>query len=109
MTIQDLLIAWGKGRSIHDAPNGYPSQTPTARLQAKCDIGIAPLPDDEQQRVDAAVSAMSLTKPTHYRVICFAYIDHKTDSIIGKKLRMSRSSAREASVAAEFYLEAKLD
>ena len=109
MTIQDLLIAWGRGMAMDSAPNNYPSQAPTAALQAKGNIGLPPLPDDAQIRIDATVSAMKHPKPAHYEVICYAYVTKLSDSRIARKVRHRKQWVTDLRHAAEGYLEAKLE
>ena len=114
MSIQDTLIAWGRSRAINSAPNGYPSQAAFARLIARGNINIAPLGEDEIVRVDSIVSGMKAKKPTHHIIICLAYVEGWRDARIAQKWRFdgerhSRSWVREQRVAAEAWLEAKLE
>ena len=109
MHIQDLLIAWGRGKAMNNAENGYPHQTPFSRLAGAGTIGVAPLPDDEQIRIDAVVSSMKNTKPDHHKVIFCAYVLGMKDVRIAKKLKGSRSHAREIRLSAEAYLEGRLE
>lgn len=111
MYIQELLIAWGRGRAIDDAPNGYPRQSAFARMAGMGNVEQARLPDEEQLRVDGAVSDMKEKKPDHYAVICNAYIRGLPDSVSALRLRpkRSRSWVRNIRENAEHYLEAKLE
>lgn len=109
MSIQNLLMAWGRGLAVDSAPNGYPSQAPTASLMAKGNISLPPLNDDDQIRIDAVVSAMKLTKPDHYEVICYAYIARISDTRIGRKVRRGKKWVTDTRHSAEGYLEAKLE
>ena len=111
-TIQDKLIAWGRGKAISDPPNGYPEQTPFARLirnPGQANVGILPLDSEDQARIDAAVSAMKLTKPDHYEIICYAYIAQMRDDAIRHKVRRSKSWVRDIRRNAEHYLEGRLE
>jgi hypothetical protein len=112
MGIQEKLLAWGKGLAMQTAPNGYPPRSPYVadmRTSGRAMVRIAPLPDDEQQRIDGIVSGMKQTRPERYEVICLAYITRLRDHQIAQRIRASRHAAKEIRIAAEAYLEAKLE
>jgi hypothetical protein len=109
MQIQDLLIAWGRGKAMNNAENGYPCQTPFSRLAGAGDIGTAPLSDDDHIRIDAAVSGLKVRKIDHYKVIKCAYVKSMKDHQIAKRLKCSRSHARDTRLQAEHWLEGKLE
>jgi hypothetical protein len=105
------LIAWGRGKAMNNAENGYPHQTPFSRLAGAGDIGTAPLSDDDHIRIDAAVSSLKVRKPTHYKAIKYAYVKSLKDHQIGKRMkpRCSRSQARDIRMQAEHWLEGRLE
>ena len=115
MVIQDLLTAWGKGRAISDPPNGYPSQAPFARLIARGNVGLPKLPDEAHGRVDGAVSDLRLKKPLHHAIIVKSYIGRLTDAQIARQISKaekrptSRSTVRGIRIAAEHWIEGRLD
>lgn len=109
MHIQDLLVSWGRGKAMNNAENGYPHQTPFSRLAGAGDIGTAPLPDDDHIRIDAAVSSLKARKLDHYKVIKCAYIKNMKDHDIARRLRCSRSTARDTRLQAECWLEGRLE
>ena len=94
---------------MNNAENGYPHQTPFSRLAGAGDVGIAPLPDDDHIRIDAAVSSLKVRKLDHYKVIKCAYIKSMKDHDIAKRLRCSRSHARDTRIQAECWLEGRLE
>lgn len=110
--IHDMLMAWGRNRAISDPPNDFPNQTAFARLirnPGSANLSIAPLDEDEVQRIDREISSLRVKKERHWQVICLAYIEQLTDKRVGRRLRMSRSAARAIRQQAEHYLEAKLE
>lgn len=111
MSIQLTLMAWSRGKAIDDAPNGIrpPAWTKSIRNPGTANLSIPPLPDDEMMRVDYAISAMKHRKPKHHSVIVLYYLEHKGDKEVARRIRGSRTMARELRIAAEHYLEAKLD
>ena len=114
MSIQDTLIAWGRGRAMNSAPNGYPNKAAFARLISRGNINIPPLGEDEMIRLDAIVSGMKGKKPTHHIIICLAYVEGWRDARIASKCRFegqkhSRSWVREQRIAGEAWIEAKLE
>ena len=114
MSIQDRLIAWGRGRAMNSAPNDYPSKAAFAQWIARGNINIAPLTIEEHERIDSVISDMKNKKPTHHAIICLYYVERWRDAKIAGKWRFdgskqSRTWVRENRVAAEHYLEAKLE
>jgi ribosomal protein S14 len=107
-TIQDMLIAWGKGAALWDAPNGYPSRSALVTMAGKGDIGVAGQSIGDHIRVDAEVSALRVKKPKHYIIVERCYRRGLSDTKIARRLKMSRSAVREMRIAAEYYLEARL-
>ena len=95
--------------AMDSAPNGFPHKSPYAAMIARGNISIPPLPDEEQERVDAIVSAMKIKRPDMYEVICYAYITRLSDSRIARKVRHRKQWVTSIRNAAEGYLEAKLD
>ena len=111
VNIQDLLVKWGNGRAINDAPNDYPNQAPFVRLMGEGSIGVPPLAPEPHEFIDSHISAMKHTKPDHHRVIFGKYVYKMSDPDLGRYLqpRRSRTAARELRLSAEAYLEAKLE
>ena len=111
MAIQDILQAWARGKAMDESPNDIkpPSWVASIRNPGTANHRAPILPDDEMVRVDSAVSAMKDRKPSHHRAIVLFYLYRLRDKDIAKRLHGSRSWARETRIAAEHYLEAKLD
>jgi len=114
MSVQDTLIAWGRGKAMDKPENGFPSQAPFARFIVNpgdgADIAreIPPLDLDEHCKVDAVVSEMSRKKPHHFEIICLAYIGRKRDMTIAGALHYSRSTVRAMRENAEFWIDGRL-
>jgi len=72
-------------------------------------VSAAPLNDDDQQRIDAVVSAMKHPKPEHYEVICYAYITGLSDKQITRRVKRRRDWVTSVRQSAEGYIEAKLE
>jgi len=104
-SIQEALILWGRGKAMADAPNGY--QTPS--LFHRPSRSVLSLSPEIHSQIDQVVSALRLSKPQHYEIICRAYVHLWRDGRIARELRRSRSWVRETRIAAEYYLEAKLE
>lgn len=111
MAIQDVLQAWARGRAIDDAPNGVkpPGWVQLIRNPGQAHHRAPILPDEEMIRIDREVSMLAIRKPNHHKAIVYAYLHHKRDGEIAKLMHGSRSWVRELRVAAEHYLEAKLE
>jgi len=111
MAIQDILQAWARGRAMDDAPNGVkpPAWVQLIRNPGQAHHRAPILPDEEMIRIDREVSMLAIRKPNHHKAIVYAYLHHKRDGEIAKLMNGSRSWVRELRVAAEHYLEAKLD
>ena len=113
MHITYILRQWGKSKSIGWAPNGYPPMVPFAnqiRNPGAANVSMPHLPDDLHLRVDREISdLLRKRKDDHYFVICLAYMEGKKDGQIAKELNRSRSWARTTRIAAEHYLEARLE
>lgn len=111
--IQDVLLAWGRGRSVHSAPNGYPRQANFAGSMINpgdqaARAEITPLPELEHLRVDAVVSQLMDRKPEQHRIIRMAYIYKMSDSEICKAIRCSRSRVRSIRENAEHWIDGRL-
>ena len=109
MTIQDLLIAWGRSRSVNFPPNDFPPQSPFARLIARGGIGLPPLPDEEVERIDRAVSSLKIKSQTKHDIIKLSYIFKLTDREIAREMNGSRSWVRTLRENAEHYLDGRLE
>ena len=111
MAIQDVLQAWARGRAMDDAPNGVkpPGWVQLIRNPGQAHHRAPILPDEEIIRIDREVSLLAIRKPNHHKAIVYAYLYHKRDGEIAKLMHGSRSWVRELRVAAEHYLEAKLE
>ena len=111
-SITDILTAWGRARSVHDAPNGYPSSIPFARMMrgaGTATLKSAPVQDDAMFMVDRILSDMRLRKPQHYGVLWLYYVENLRDHQIAERVHCSRSTARSDRMAAEVWVEAKMD
>jgi len=109
MDIQTLLRAWGISHAMNHAPNDYPKQAAFVRLMSRGNVSVPPLPDEYHQRIDGVVSSLKHRRPDFYEVICYAYVAGLSDVRISKKIKCNRWQAREMRVAAEAYVEAKLE
>lgn len=115
MVIQDILMAWAKGKAMNAAENGYPHQTPFARyLVSPGDMadkaGAAlPISEDKHIIVDGVVSRLGQRKPAHYEIVCLYYLARSSDRKIAKSIGIGPTSVRAMRENAEFWIEAKLD
>lgn len=93
------------------APNDYPPRSAFAKLIARGNISLPPLADEDHERIDLQVSAMKHRKPESHQIICLSYVEEWSDAKIARSWfkRRSRTWVREQRLAAESYLEAKLD
>lgn len=113
--ISSLLASWGIDKRVSWATNGYPSSCTFARFMvnpgeaAEKGLRHVPLSTDLHNQVDAAVSSMKPRKPEHYKIVCYAYIGRMADHVIGERLGLSRSSVRGLRMAAEAWVESRLD
>lgn len=110
MTIQDLLIAWGKGRHLSEPPNGIrpPGWTQQIRNPGTATVSIPPLDEENHAIVDAAVSALHRLKPDHHYVICLSYIQGLRDGQIARRIHVSKSTARNIREQAEHWVEGRV-
>ena len=115
MVIQDILMAWAKGKAMNAAENGYPHQTPFARyLVAPGDMAdkagaVLPISDERHIIVDGIVSKLGQRKPAHYEIVCLHYLSRVSDRKVARIVGISPSSTRNMRENAEFWIEAKLD
>jgi hypothetical protein len=116
--VQDLLIAWGRGRSINSAPNGYPPKAAFAVLISRGNLNAAGYTEEELERVDRYVSDMKLKKPIHHAIIALHYVERMTDARTAHYLRKhgsedvrraKRTWVRETRLAAEHWIEGRLE
>jgi hypothetical protein len=110
-TIQDKLRAWARGKAMDEAPNDAkgPGWTRSILNPGRATHRAPVMPEDEMIRVDREVTALRERKPGHYQVIVRYYLRHEQDREIAVAMRGSRTWVRELRVAAEHYLEAKLE
>lgn len=112
LTIQSLLQSWGRDRELHDGDSlGFAPMSIYAREMRNSGQWASkspPLSEDEHMRVDAEVSALKLRKGRRYKAIVLAYVAGFRDQDLGKYFHCSTSTAREARIAGENWLEARL-
>ena len=114
MSIKDDLVGWAKGKAMNKAENGYPSQSAFARYMinpgdsAEVARSTPALGIDLHLKMDAVVSELGRNKPSHFEIICLSYLSCKPDAVIGRKMKMSRSSVRSMRENAEFWIEGRL-
>lgn len=118
MDIKILLQAWGRGRALNQAPNGYPPQSAFAKEMRQPGDGFAHnrlrLPDEDIKVIDAVISRLKIRKPDQHKVIVCAYARGMLDHQISKSqsfdgVTVSRSWVRAVRENAEHWLEAKLE
>jgi len=115
VSIQDKLIAWGAGKALNQAENGYPKQTPFARYMLNPGdttqrvSSVPPISDDEHIRIDGVICALGQRKPAHYEIICLHYLSKVSDIKIARVIGIGKTSVRSMRENAEFWIEAKLD
>lgn len=107
-----LLASWGKERQIGDAYHlDYPHVSPYASEMRQSDRWSArmpSLPEDRHSQVDKVVSRLKSLGGHRHDAIVLCYIEGMNDRQIGKKLRMSKSSARTVRQAGENWIEGAL-
>lgn len=112
VTIQELLQAWGKSRTLNDAYHlDYPHQTNFAReirTPGEWASKVPELPVTLALQVDKEVSELKLRKGRRYKAIVLAYVKGFRDGDLAKYFHCSRQKAREYRIAGECWLEARL-
>lgn len=110
LSIHEILTNWGKSRRVNDAHHlSYPHETPFSRLSRNSRaVGDGSLPEEDHQLVDSAVSELRARSDARHEVLVLAYVDGLPDGRIAKRLRQSRSKAREIRISAEAWVEAKI-
>lgn len=109
--IKDLLIAWGRGRALSSAENGYPHQSAFARFirnPGSANVVALPIPEDVFMAVDKAASELRTRRPGAHTIIVLAYIHRMSDAAIGRKQKCSRSTVRNAREAAENWIAGRI-
>ena len=112
LTIQELLRSWGRSKEIADACGlDFPSIAPYAKEMRNSGQWTSKAPslaEDEHMRVDAEVSALKLRKGRRHKAIVLAYVGGFKDCDLANYFHCSKSTAREARIAGENWLEARL-
>lgn len=116
-TVQELLIAWARWRwAGHGANVGFSSSAPIRRLMrtpGTANVSVAPIPEELACRVDLAVSQLKLRSDPvkgdyRWEVLTDSYLNGWPDSVIAKKRKISKSTARTARLAAENWIEGRV-
>lgn len=113
LDIRLILGAWGKSRSIDDAHHlDYPHVSIYCQDSRNSGNWAAKLPDlseDHHIAVDREVSDLKTRNDNRYPAIVLSYIHGARDKDIGRVLKCSTSSAREARIAGENWLDARVE
>lgn len=108
-------MAWGAGKAMNNAENGYPVQSPFARYMLNPGDStdrvswVPPISDDEHIRIDGVICSLGHKKPAHYEIICLHYLSRISDIKIARAIGIGKTSVRAMRENAEFWIEAKLD
>ena len=109
MSVVDTLLAWGRGRAINDPPNDYPRMAAFARLSGRGDVGIAPLSIEEHEYVERVMLDLRERDANRFTVLRLIYVFRLSERQAAKAMKQTRSWVRETRIAAEGWVEAKLD
>lgn len=116
--IRVILRKWGQGRSMNNAHHiDYPHRSVYCAQMRNSGQWAAPikvLSEDTHELVDRHVSELKKRcgdgkRDFRYLAICMSYIENKRDKDVAGKLKCSTSRAREARIAGENWLDARLD
>lgn len=112
VSIQTLLVAWGRSRLVNDPDLvGYPHKAAFAVLARQSGgwaLGAAPLDEETHSLVDAAVSQLKIRNVDRHAALVAHYVYRLSDSRAARKLKVSRSTARDLRVSAEAWVEGRL-
>lgn len=124
MDIQGTLYAWGRGRAIGEAPNGYKtlSWARMIRNSGQATHAAPPLDEELHLQVDKLVSDLRHHNERWHDIICLRYLGKRVkieggpdiyvpqkDGQIAKELKCGRTTVREIGGKAEARLEAQLE
>lgn len=113
LDIRLILSSWGRSRALNDAYHlDYPHASPYCadmRTSGTWSAKSKPLKDDHHVLVDKEVSELKLRGDRRYPAIVLSYVHGKRDKDIAKYLKCSVSSAREARIAGENWLDGRVE
>ena len=113
LDIRIILAAWGKSRALSDSRHlYYPNVSPYCKDMRTTGRWSAKLPDlseDHHIAVDREVSDLKTRGDNRHSAIVLSYVFGARDRDIAKVLKCSTSSAREARIAGENWLDARVE
>ncbi len=111
-SVQTLLSAWGRSKTINDPGHiDYPHEAAfsvLSRQPGSWAINAADIDEDTYAKIDRAVSSLKMRGDYRHRVLVLFYINLKTDSKIGRILKLSRADVAALRCAAESWVESQL-
>lgn len=111
--IRDILLWWGRSRAMSDAYHlDFPHKSPYSQDSRQSDqwsLKAVVLNDEHHALIDSAVSQLKTKGDNRWSAVVLSYVYRQLDREIGKHLGCSTTTARETRVAAENWLEAKLE
>ena len=113
-TVQDRLAEWGRWHHSSGIHLGDPTEAAFNRMsrQGRASVRMAMITDDDALWVDKAVSELKLrSHGVDYRweVLVRCYLWNQSQSAIARRLKLSRHTIRELLIAAENWVDARLD
>lgn len=113
LDIRLVLSSWGRSRALNDAYDiDYPHASPYCadmRTTGTWAAKVKSLNDDHHAMVDRHVSELKLREDNRYPAIVLSYVHNKRDKDIARHLKCSVSSAREARIAGENWLDGRIE
>lgn len=112
--VQDRLTKWARWHRSSGISIGYPSEAAFHRMsrQGRATVKAAQCSDDEALGVDMAVSALRTRSEgvdQRWEVLARRYLWNQSDSAIARSLKLSRHTVKEIGIAAESWIDARLD
>jgi hypothetical protein len=111
--IRTILAAWGRSKALSDSSHlYYPSVSPYCKDMRSTGRWSSKLPNIKEENhlfVDSQVSELKTRGDRRHSAIVLCYVYGARDIDIAKELKCSKASAREARIAGENWLDAKVE
>lgn len=98
------LQAWGRMRPVNSPPNGYPTQTPFARLMGEGNVRASGVPLERLFQIDAAVGALTARSSQQRAILDYYYRHGLYDHQIAERMHISRSKVLGQRKIAENFI-----
>ena len=111
--IRLILTRWGRSKDLRDPGHlYYPRQSPYCadmRSSGRWAAKMPPLREDVHMLIDEHVSELKNRGGHRHQAIVLAYVGGLRDRDIAKELKCGTTKAREARIAGEAWLEARIE